>query len=141
MTPFEGLEGRVLTGIAVSNDGESSLRLTFADGSRWYVTTEGDCCSEAWWADVLHAASCYGGAVVGTEELALPEPTDNRTRQEYDSVYGFALHTTRGTVTLAFRNSSNGYYGGWAYGAAELSKHVKIADDEWRDITTDDWQA
>lgn len=133
---FGPLVGRVLSGIAVSKDGETTLRLTGADGTAHYVVTEGDCCSESWWADVLGAASAYGGTVTDVRTLGLTDPGDDgRTRQEEDEVYGYAIDTTKGTVTLAFRNSSNGYYGGWAMGLAECP----IAD--WQEITTNDWRA
>lgn len=132
---FVGIVGRVLTGVAVSKDGDTTLRLSFAEGEPHYVTTEGDCCSESWWADVIGAAGCYGGTVTAVRSLDLPEPNDNRTRQEVDSVYGYALDTDKGVVSLAFRNSSNGYYGGWA------DDTTSPPATEWQEITTNEWRA
>lgn len=134
MTAFAGVVGRTLIGIAVSQDGETTLRLTFADGET-YVTTEGDCCSESWWADVVGAASCYGSTVREVREIELPNPDDNRTRQESDAAYGYDIVTDGGVVNLVFRNSSNGYYGGWAFDSP------KEPETEWVAITGNDWRA
>lgn len=131
---FVGLEGRELISIGVS-PGESSLRLAFADGSYRYAETDGDCCSESWWADILGAKAAYGGVVTGVRTLDLPHPDDNRSRQESDVVYGYALDTTKGTVTFAFRNSSNGYYGGSSY-AVETSPSAT-----WAEVDSNDWRA
>lgn len=135
---FAGVEGRTLVGLAVSNDGETTLRLRFAEGPDHFVTTEGDCCSESWWADAIGAKSCYGALVTGVRELELTVPDDdNRTRQESDEVYGYAIDTIWGTITLAFRNSSNGYYGGWASDVPD----VPNCPDRWTEITDNDWRA
>jgi hypothetical protein len=125
-----------------------------------YAVAHGDCCSESWWADILHGPSCYGARIYAVRELDLRElgsafyeavkthprlldPT--RTRQEYDQLYGYELRTARGDVTLAFRNSSNGYYGGWAEhltadGLADLARW-RNAPLEFTPITTDDWSS
>ena len=130
------LIGKTFEGLWVSNDGETTLRIDY-DGISVYLYTEGDCCSESWWADILGAQSCLGGEITGFRELDMPNPDDGlgRSRQEYDIVYGFALDTTKGTVTLAFRNSSNGYYGGWA----EFAHDSWITD--WVEIDTNNWSA
>jgi hypothetical protein len=49
-------------------------------------------------------------------------------------VYGYKLRTDKGHATIAFRNSSNGYYGGW------LERH---AGEMPADLTpiVDDWSA
>lgn len=134
---FGAALGRVLTGIAVSADGETTLRLDFATGDPLYVGTTGDCCSESWWADIIGAASAYGQEIVGARELEMPQPgpDDNRTRQESDEVYGYELRTTTGTVTLAFRNSSNGYYGGDAFAMDTAVASV------WQKISTNNWSS
>lgn len=134
---FAGVEGRVLTGVAISKDGETTLRLSFAEGDPHFVETDGDCCSESWWADVIGAASCYGGTVTQVRTLDLPEPQDDRSRQEEDQAYGYAIDTERGTVTLAFRNSSNGYYGGSAYATTDPC----LSELRWTEIDSNSWAA
>lgn len=130
---FEGVIGRTLTGIAVSQDGETTLRLTFADGEH-YITTDGDCCSESWWADVIGAASNYGGIVQEVRAIDLPYPADDRTRQKEDCAYGYDIVTTKGVVNLVFRNSSNGYYGGEAFDTETppQTAWTPIAENDWR---------
>lgn len=132
---LEATVGKTLFAVAVSDDGESTLRLTFAAGETLHLVTGADCCSESWWADVIGAASCYGAAITGARALELPDPgEDGRSRQDVDEVYGYALDTTAGTVTLAFRNSSNGYYGGWA------EQDLSPPDTGWAEVTTNDWR-
>jgi len=46
----------------------------------------------------------------GTIPDAFLQP--GRTRQEHDIVYGYEIRTPKGRCTVAFRNSSNGYYSG-----------------------------
>jgi hypothetical protein len=82
--------------------------------------TEADCCSETWWADVTGFDALVGGTVLSAEEIALPEPEDDRGRQEYDQAYGLKVTTNKGVCDMVYRNSSNGYYGGSAYRADDL---------------------
>jgi hypothetical protein len=130
------LEGKTVVGIDVSN-GEDALRFRLADGSSIVWDTEGDCCSESWWADGFQLGSLRGATVRTVEQIDLPDydVEDGRTRQEEDVVYGYRIDTDRGSATLAFRNSSNGYYGGWASVAEDGDRF------QWREITENDWRA
>lgn len=130
----KALEGKTVVGVDVSQE-ERALRFRCADGSVVVWDTEGDCCSESWWADGFQLAALRGATVRAVEEIDMPEYNveDGRTRQEEDSVYGVRIDTDKGTATFAFRNSSNGYYGG-------LAMLGKDEGFEWREITTDDWQ-
>jgi hypothetical protein len=83
----------------------------------------------------LGAKCAYGGEVTGVREVPLDIPNDGRTRQEEDAAYGYEITTTKGVVSLAFRNSSNGYYGGWAEAISAKP------NTEWHEITTNDWRA
>lgn len=132
---FEGVIGRTLTGLAVSKDGETTLRLSFAEGDHHYVTTHGDCCSESWWADILGVGSwTYGKKILDILPISLPDSNDRRTRQEIDALYGYAIKMEMGVITLIFRNSSNGYYGGWS------SDTDTPPECEWVEIR-EDWSA
>src|SRR3970282_1185089 len=113
--PFQNLEGKVLHSLAVSKNRQRDLRLSLGGGEDKYVATEGDCCSESWWADIIGAVSATPGVIISIEKIDMPVPDDNRTRQQYDSAYGYKIFTDLGVIDLVFRNSSNGYYGGWAY--------------------------
>lgn len=132
-TLFEPLIGHQIGEISVS-EGEESLRIGLLDAPDVVIGTGADCCSETWWADITGAMSTRGGTVMQVRELELCEPTDHRTRQEYDQAYGYAVYTTKGVLTLVFRNSSNGYYGGWALAGSE-------AGQSWRAIESEEWSA
>jgi hypothetical protein len=133
----ENLLGKRVVGLAVSEH-ERALRFTVEDGPDVYWDTEGDCCSQSWWADGFNLGQLIGGVVSGVEELETVNlgAGDDRSRDEFDEVYGYEITTDRGKAKLAFRNSSNGYYGGWA---SEDTSAPPVS--EWHEITTSDWQA
>lgn len=128
------LDGKTVVGIDVSDD-EEAMRFRCEDGSVVVWATEGDCCSQSWWADGFHLNELRGATVLNVTSLEMPDPKDDRTRQEVDEVYGLHVATNRGVAKLAFRNSSNGYYGGWAYVTEDGDRF------KWREITDNDWQA
>jgi hypothetical protein len=86
----------------------------------------GDCCSESWFADFLGVKSIIGSPVVRVSALDLEEAfkynvNDGRGRQDEDEVYGYLIEVENGGKgVLSFRNSSNGYYGGWLEEAYSL---------------------
>lgn len=126
------LVGKKVVGLSVS-DGEDMLVFDTDAGPIAYDAV-GDCCSTSWFADIVGTASILGGTVSGVEALDMPDVEDGRTRQEYDRVYGYRVRTERGTCDVIFRNSSNGYYGGW------ISHHIGPPPAAMRPITGD-WQA
>lgn len=95
----------------------------------------GDCCSESWFADIV-GFEALKDALVGSVEVIETQELENdpRTRQERDLVYGYKFTTTKGHATIAFRNSSNGYYGG------DLSLMTNPIVVDWKEITGD-WSA
>lgn len=118
---------------------ERELRLRLEDGRVFSLHTSGDCCSESWWADAFGVRGLYWGKghpIESAEEIDMPKPEDDRTRQEFDEAYGVRLRIAGGGVCdLIFRNSSNGYYGGWASYA-----WVDDVPDDWQQIERD-WRA
>jgi hypothetical protein len=116
--------------------GESELWLEFEDG-RAGLSTVGECCSESWFADITGVEALLGSTIRSVEFTELGDATDARTRQESDAAYSIEIKSDGGTTSIIFRNSSNGYYGGWVVltadkPAPELSR--------WRRITAD-WSA
>lgn len=110
VNPMSILEGRKVTGLRVSPGEE--LLVVSTDGGEFMFETEGDCCSETWFADILGVDVLIGQTVTKVEEIDLPEPKDDRTRQDFDTAYGVRITTKRGVATIIYRNSSNGGYGG-----------------------------
>lgn len=104
------LEGKRIIGIRKSPDA-TVLSFDTTDGAVCY-RAEGDCCSESWFNHMTGVGFLLGRMVTRVE--ALPEETADGTRQEEDTVYGWHIHTPEGTTSIEMRNSSNGYYGGWA---------------------------
>lgn len=130
--------GKVLIGTTVTEirvkPGEASLALVTKDGV-CALDTDADCCSETWFADILGVQHLLNHEINELEFLDLPRPDDGRSRQEEDQAYGLRLTTAAGVCDIIFRNSSNGYYGGWANLAQEAPDI-----EGWR-VITDDWQA
>jgi hypothetical protein len=134
------LIGKVVVKIELA-DGEQYLRFTTTSGQFTYLT-EGDCCSETWFADLIGVYNLLpsrtrlgmdGHRVTSVIGLDLPEPKDARSRQEYDSAYGYAIETYQGTCTVVYRNSSNGCYGG----SCALSMTDLPDGLVWKNITED----
>ena len=148
------LVGKTIRGLYVNED-QSMLKFDTDQGELIYLA-EGDCCSESWFADIMFGWKFFNNVVTSVEELEVPDwltrlvSNDKRTRQEYDQVYGYQIVVSAAlyesgnakSCDVIFRNSSNGYYGGWC-GLLECeSKWAKEKLDiaEWTQIT-EDWQA
>ena len=109
------------------------------DGGVIAYETEADCCSESWFADVLGVDALLGHRVLAVATNELPDGYDTsseRSRQQHDECHGHTITTNAGRTSIVFRNSSNGYYGGWL-GAAQRPYAVPA---NARRIT-DDWSA
>lgn len=157
------LVGKLVTSIYVSDD-EQLMKFNIKDEQPIIYQAYGDCCSETWFADIISGwkfrqkvedRENHPLEVVGCEDLDIPEwlqeviVADGRGRQESDTVYGFKLtfkdHAWRPAeqydLTIIFRNSSNGYYGGevelldqdasWNKEKLAEAEWIKI-DDNWR---------
>lgn len=75
----------------------------------------GDCCSDCWFENTDNIDDLIGSTIKAFEEVELDEVMAPTT-QESDTLYSFRiLHQKRYNhiTTLEFRNSSNGYYGGY----------------------------
>jgi len=127
------LIGKTIIGLRV-NDDQSILTFDHHDGTNTSYETDGDCCSETWFADITGVCALLGGTVIDTENVAMESIDDGRTRQEEDQFYGVKLKTDKGLVDIVFRNSSNGYYGG------DIGLHSGALPVGMVAIT-DDWQA
>jgi hypothetical protein len=94
----------------------------------FYFKTTSECCSETYISEVLFnptmekeisTEGVINRTVVGWEELKLQEGDYRKLlpRQDVDQVYGYKIYLasedgTPDSVTIIYRNSSNGYYGG-----------------------------
>jgi hypothetical protein len=137
-----GPHGQSLVGLRINaifvSPGEHSLYLVTdrsGDAPILALYTEGDCCSESWWADVTGVMQLLFAQVARVEDIEVEAPEDGRGRQESDEAYGLRITTDQGAADLVFRNSSNGYYGGWCTPDWSMS----VPDDAKR--ITRDWRA
>lgn len=128
------LIGKTIQGIGVSDD-QHWLRFETPRECIYYEAI-GDCCSESWFADITGVEALLGAQVMQVEEVDIENTQPERTRQEYDCIYGLKITTNRGYGEVIFRNSSNGYYSGW------LEKVNGPGDDDirWENITAT-WSA
>lgn len=129
------LLNQIITKIYVGK-GESALYFVTRCDEIYEVTTDAECCSETWFADIVGVQALVGANILGIEIKELDSPIDNRSRQNKDEVYGFTFKTYKGYCDFVYRNSSNGYYGG---GIDDVRKIEALPAD----ITeiTNDWSA
>lgn len=104
------------------------------ENERFYYELFADCCSETWLFRVRNAASLIGQTVEGIVEVPTDDVdvNDGMCRQESDQAYGIGVKTELGVCEIVYRNSSNGYYGGWIERSKETGKHPQT-----KEITSD----
>ena len=111
----EGLFAKTIERVWLKDD-EESLGFSCSDGSWVQWDVAGDCCSRSWFADIVGSESLWGGTVREVQTVMMDEVgynvSDGRER-ECDKAYGYKIITDKGWCDVVFRNSSNGYYGGW----------------------------
>jgi len=107
----EEIFGETLEGIYFSEDG-SYMKIQ-TDKNVYCFDTEGDCCSHTYYHEVIGVPE---GNVLEVEsaDADLPVLPDDDPDKDDECVqqYGINIKTTKGVVTIVYRNSSNGYYGG-----------------------------
>jgi hypothetical protein len=104
---------RPLAAVSLTQGSSSdTVTFVFLDGSAASYKTEGDCCSHSW-VEHLEAPNDLVGAVIidVKEDPILNE--DDPDNHDYIQVYHTRFVTNRGEIVLEYRNSSNGYYGGY----------------------------
>ncbi len=126
------LIGKIVLGLRVNAE-QSILAFDHPDGSVTAYETEGDCCSETWFADITGVSALIGGRVLEATNIDLPVVEDGRKRQDCDEFYGVKLKTDKGMVDIVYRNSSNGYYGGGIHLCTrELTDDMTPIVDDWQ---------
>lgn len=127
------LIGREIRGLRVSPDAHV---LAFdTDAGPVVYEAHGDCCSEAWFADIIGVECLLKARIREVRILDLSStPQDDRCRQETDAFYGCTLVSGKGCADIIFRCSSNGYYGGY-------TSLCNSRNDEATIIIKEDWSA
>ena len=127
------LIGKKIISMLVNED--ESLLVFETNGGLVAYEAVGDCCSTTWFADITGIGNAIGQTVRDVEDVELPDYNvdDGRCRDMEDVVYCYRIRTDGGVMDVVFRNSSNGYYGGWAEYRAEpsLDGMRRIEGQEW----------
>jgi len=124
---MEELVGKKILGIFPDS---SSIVFATSDGGLSY-TVEGDCCSHSWFESIQGVEALMHGTVSRVEPLALGGDEDAGDSYSVVKVYGIRIVTDKGYATIEYRNSSNGYYGGWCRfdGTCAIPEAGSIQDD------------
>lgn len=114
IVPFNTLQGltmqTVTQGESLNND---ALFFITTDGHRYVLTHEQDCCESVVLEDVTgDLADLIGHPLLMAEEVS-SEPPETRPRVDSDDSETwtfYKLATIKGSVTLRWYGTSNGYY-------------------------------
>jgi hypothetical protein len=97
---------------------DSTLKLVAADGREVRIELEGDCCSTSFFDDhsKLDVRDLLGQRLMDVSDAGRDAPDPDPIPHRDDSQEYHALHirTDRASITVDWRNESNGYYGGTA---------------------------
>ncbi|GAC1618041.1 MAG: hypothetical protein NVS9B1_27280 [Candidatus Dormibacteraceae bacterium] len=107
---LKNVDGGPIRRVAISED-QVAVVLELMDGQTFAARTEGDCCSSSWVEHLTVPPDIEGATIIGVARLG--EHTEINSTDDCLSVYHTAIPTTAGEIVIEYRNSSNGYYGGW----------------------------
>ncbi len=134
------LIGKTILRVMIAKDREAMLFET-TEGNI-VCKVDGDCCSHTWIEDVELPALGFPAKCTAMGDLEMPPgaPTKTDNYEEEMSYYGYKITTDRGEIVIAYRNSSNGYYGGsinwpdedYYYGGVFGQN---ISKEEWEEIS------
>lgn len=114
-TDYTKLVGQKIMSHKLCPDG-TYLYLYLENGSRVHFDPEGDCCSYSW-IESIDDPTVLKGEILSIENIDMPDlgniGTSKKSQVEEIQYYGLKIKTTNGISVIDFRNSSNGYYGGW----------------------------
>lgn len=122
---FHGMGEKPLSSVLLDAASEV-LTFKFEDGTQARFSVEGDCCSHSWIEHMEVPQDVAGRTLVSVEDSPMETP-DTVEQSEWEVVqsYRTTFRLDNGeAITLEYRNSSNGYYGGYlvrldAHGDAE----------------------
>lgn len=123
---MRGMLNKPLAAVELSDD-KQTITFRFKDGSSQEFGVEGDCCSSSWIEHLTLPDDYVGAAITNVTEASMDRTDDEAFNpkgeprwegdegREHESlqVYETRFVTPRGEIVLEYRNSSNGYYGGY----------------------------
>lgn len=131
------LIGKTVVKVQIAED-RMALRFEFDDGSELIGRCDADCCSHTWIENIEMPALGLPFKILEARDLELPE--DMEVDYEWVQFYGLAWTTDKGTLTIDYRNESNGYYGGsisWGLDDEDFYGGVygqNVSNMDWRDV-------
>lgn len=112
MTDITYLIGKIAKVVYKSDSsftGNEAVVFELEDGSSLYLSHQQDCCEEFWLEDVEGDFADLEDSPFLTAEEAIGHGEES-TRQESTTWTFYKLSTSKGSVTIRFGGSSNGYY-------------------------------
>jgi hypothetical protein len=116
MVDFKDMLNRKLASV-VLDASRDVITFAFQDGLTRAFSVEGDCCSHSWIEHLEMPGDIVGATLLSVDDSA-PVTQDHNEHDEarggeFIEVYNTSFKTDRGEIVLEYRNSSNGYYGGY----------------------------
>jgi len=127
------LDEKSLIGEQIKNflvdENKESATLTLLDGRKFRYYVDGDCCSYSWIEHITVPTDIEGAKLLEVKEGDSVDITDEgNAHPNEDHPYGYesllkyqtSFVTDKGEIIFEYRNSSNGYYGGYMSGPSEI---------------------
>ena len=109
---------------------DARLVLVATSGHQVEVELEGDCCSSSFFDDCskLDARGLMGERLMSIEDIGRDAPDPDQIPHQDDSreYHALIIKTDKQSITVDWRNESNGYYGGHArirFDGEEMDAH------------------
>lgn len=110
---FEDLVGKTLTKIT-GNIGSEQIRFETSDGREYVMYHDQDCCEQVSIEDICgDLKDLIGSPIVQAEESESGKHPDGIEPPDHDDSFTWTFYkfaTTKGSVTIRWFGSSNGYY-------------------------------
>lgn len=122
---YEGMGDAPLSAVVLGDDKET-ITFCFEGGFEARFRVEGDCCSHSWIEHLDVPPYVIGEKLISVEDARTDDLTEDRVanpmigsdeyrypQHECLQAYKTIFRTAKGDIVLEYRNSSNGYYGGY----------------------------
>jgi hypothetical protein len=135
------LIGKTLTGMKIAAD-KGAILFETSDGDI-IARCDADCCSHTWVEHIELPALGFPARVTAVDNLDFDANAirDQEVDGEYHELiqfYGCKISTDRGEIVIDYRNSSNGYYGGWLSWPEERFYggvfQQNVSKEEWTEV-------
>ena len=120
------LHDKPVESVAIDQDGEH-LVFRLVDGRTLTYEAVGDCCSSSWVEHITVPPDLAGSVFDAVAETNMGEKVDDK---DWETIrfYQTSFRCPKGEVIVEYRNSSNGYYGGWLEGPLESWARAELND-------------